>query len=254
MEDLEAQGVVVLRAACTPAACAAGLADVMAGLDQMLLLPLTMAERMREGSAARHFVPVSTALVPAAQAPEHRRDYKLPLSPCIAALLRAALSGEAGAIFHRGLGDDAALCELTAITSEVGACAQDVHSDNIWSASAPRLLTMFVALHDQQDERMGPTRFWPHTHAPRCFPGDIWLPPTAARAEERASVCFDLKAGDAVVFDALAWHCGGANTSECRRTLLSSSFVESGTDPPGAAGRDALRLASLVGAPGGALA
>ena len=37
--------------------------------------------------------------------------------------------------------------------------------------------------HDLLDERMGPTYFWPHTHAPRCFPGEIWLPPTASLAQ-----------------------------------------------------------------------
>ena len=66
------------------------------------------------------------------------------------------------------LGRDAELRELQVIVSEPGAAAQDVHSDSNWGTE--RLVTMFIALHDVLDERMGPTRFWPNTHAPRCFP------------------------------------------------------------------------------------
>ena len=100
-----------------------------------------------------------------------------------------------------------------------------MHSDSNWSADAPRLVTMFVALHDLLDERMGPTFFWPNTHLPRCFPGGVWLPPTASLAAERRSVWYALRAGDAVLMDACTWHRGGANTSETRRSLLAATFV-----------------------------
>ena len=73
---------------------------------------------------------------------------------------------------------------------------------------------------------MGPTRFWPNTHAPRCFPDQIWVPPTASLAAERRSVWYALRAGDAVLMDACTWHRGGANTSGIRRALLAASFVE----------------------------
>ena len=107
------------------------------------------------------------------------------------------------------------------------AAAQDVHSDSNYDADAPRLVTVFVALHDLLDERMGPTRFWPNTHAPRCFPDQIWVPPTASLAAERGSVWYALRAGDAVLMDACTWHRGGANTSGTRRSLLAASFVAS---------------------------
>ena len=137
--------------------------------------------------------------------------------------------------------------------SEPGAASQAVHSDDTWSAhGAPRRVTLFLALHDIDDEAMGPTRFWPETHAPRCFPGrtsssttsslaclpviylsfclfpdERWLPPTEARVAQRPPSCwFALSAGDAVLMDSLTWHCGGANSSGRRRTLLSASFVE----------------------------
>jgi len=210
-DALSRDGVAVTRAVYPEAAgeaCAACLAAGLDGLERMLALPQTMAERMR-GASLRHFVPVWPASA----------------EPCFAAALRAALAGEAGAILVEALGRDAELREVQLIVSEPGAAAQDVHSDSNWSADAPRLVTMFVALHDLLDERMGPTFFWPNTHLPRCFPGGVWLAPTASLAAERRSVWYAQRAGDAVLMDACAWHCGGANTSGTRRTLLAASFV-----------------------------
>ena len=210
LEDaLSREGVAVTRAACpeaASAACAACLASALDGLERKLALPQTMAERMR-GPSLRHFVPVCP-----------------PFAPCYAAALRAALAGEAGALLVAALGRDAELRELQVIVSEPGAAAQDVHSDSNYDADAPRLVTVFVALHDVLDERMGPTRFWPNTHEPRCFPGGVWLPPTSLLAERR-SVWYALRAGDAVLMDACTWHRGGANTSGSRRTLLAATFV-----------------------------
>ena len=214
LEDaLSRDGVAVTRAACpeASAACAECLAAALDGLERKLALPQTMAERMR-GPSLRHFVPVCP-----------------PFAPCFAAALRAALAGEAGALLVAALGRDAELRELQVIVSEPGAAAQDVHSDSNWSADVPRLVTVFVALHDLLDERMGPTYFWPNTHTPRCF-GGKWLPPTASLAAERRSVWYALHAGDAVLMDACTWHRGGANTSGSRRTLLAASFVASDRD------------------------
>ena len=198
-DALSRDGVVVTRAASPEAgsaACAACLASALDGLERKLALPQTMAERMR-GPSLRHFVPVCLASA-AVEEP-------------FATALRAALAGEAGALLVAALGRDAELRELQVIVSEPGAAAQDVHSDSNWSADAPRLVTMFVALHDLLDERMGPTFFWPNTHAPR--EGEIWRPPTASLAAERRSVWYALRAGDAVLMDACTWHRGGANTS-----------------------------------------
>ena len=135
---------------------------------------------------------------------------------------RLSLAGEAGALLVAAVGRDAELRELQVIVSEPGAAAQDVHSDSNYDAAAPRLVTVFVALHDVLDERMGPTRFWPNTHEPRCFPGGVWRPPTSlARGAEirlalraRATRCsWTLARGTA------------AAASGIRRTLLASSFV-----------------------------
>ena len=169
-------------------------------------------------------MPVTSAAV--AQ-PTTRSEFKLSFAPCFAAVLRLSLAGEAGALLVAAVGRDAELRELQVIVSEPGAAAQDVHSDSNYDADAPRLVTVFVALHDLLDERMGPTHFWPHTHEPSGFPSGVWLPPTASLAAERRSVWYALRAGDAVLMDACTWHRGGANTSGTRRTLLAASFVAS---------------------------
>ena len=228
MEELEARGVMVVRgdplAASAIAACHT---ELLESLARMLSLPQTMAERARP-CTHRYMMPVTTThAFTEDEAPIHRRDFKLPFSPCIEAAVRAALSGGAGAVLLQALGGDATLCELTAITSEPGAAAQEMHADSAWSAAPhPRLITAFLALHDVRDERLGPTRFVPETHAPRNHPGGVWVPPSAANAEERgAAVWFELNAGDAVLMDPLTWHYGGANTSESsRRMLLAVSF------------------------------
>ena len=170
-------------------------------------------------------MPVTSAAV--AQ-PTTRSEFQLPFSPCFGTALRAALAGEAGALLVAAVGRDAELREVQVIVSEPGAAAQDVHSDSNYSEASSRLVTMFVALHDVLDERMGPTHFWPNTHKPRCFPGGVWFPPTASLAAERRSVWYALRAGDAVLMDACTWHRGGANTSGTRRTLLAASFIASG--------------------------
>ena len=232
MEDaLSRDGVAVTRAACpeaASAACAACLASAFDGLERKLALPQTMAERMR-GPSLRHFVPVCTTA--SVEEPTSRNEFRMPFAPPFAAALRAALAGEAGVILVEALGRDAELRELQVIVSEPGAAAQDVHSDSSWGAS--RVITAFVALHDLLDERMGPTFFWPNTHAPRCFPpGGAWLAPTASLAAERRSVWYALRAGDAVLMDACTWHRGGANTSGSRRSLLAASFVAAAADGP----------------------
>ena len=246
LEDaLSRDGVAVPRAAypeAAAAACAACLAAGLDGLERKLALPQTMAERMR-GASLRHFVPICTTVSAAvSESATTRSEFRMPFLPCFAAALRAALAGEAGAILVSALGRDAELRELQVIVSEPGAPAQDVHSDGNWGAS--RLVTMFIALHDVLDERMGPTRFWPNTHAPHCFPGEIWLPPTASLAANLRSVWYALHAGDAVLMDACTWHRGGANTSGTRRSLLAASFVAS--DRATAAGEGVPRLGDFV--------
>jgi len=252
-EQLNASGVYHTPAAACPApACADCLAEVLESLERMLSLPGRSYD-------SRHFqrfpMPLlmgSAAAAVAQQEPTHQRDFVPHVSPGVEAVLRATLAGPAGAILAAALGRGAELCELTVITSDPGATEQGLHADACWTETAPRLITMFLALHDILDEELGPTRFCPATHTPSCFPDDTWQPPpdpssrTDPRAAEKLAqtppTWFGLHAGDAVLMDSTTWHQGGANTSaDCRRTLLCISFVEpqhgggggGGGGPPG---------------------
>ena len=171
-----------------------------------------------------------------AQEPQHQSDFVPPFCSTVEAAVRAALTGNAGDILIAALGRDAELCELTTITSDPGTPGQYLHADACWSVAAPRLITVFLALHDIVDEALGPTRYCLNTHAPHCFHDGEWLAPpddysrldprAGERLAESPPTWFALEAGDAVLMDSTAWHCGGANTSKSRRTLMAISFVE----------------------------
>lgn len=216
--ELLARGVCVQRAACERRVCEACLAEVRRGLDRMEALPGPPA------FGGRHFMKVSTGKTSVPE-PTHRSSFALPFSPAVEAVFRACLSGAVGAILVATLGRDATLREFTAITAMPSASAQEMHSDGMWSATGPRVVTVFLALHDIVEEAMAPTRFCPETHVPRCFPGERWLPPSDPQAEAPQPVWFALHAGDAVLMEQTCWHCGGANTSDAQRTLLSFTFV-----------------------------
>ena len=187
-----------------------------------------MAELSRP--TGRVFLPYATSLgFAVAREPQHRSEVMLPISPVIDSTLRSLLSGAIGQCLLSALGRDAELCGLIGITSEPGAAAQSVHADASYSALAPRMITSFVVLHDILDVARGPTLFYPETHAPCCFPDERWQAPAGANVAEREATCTwfgPLHAGDAVLMDACLWHCGGASTSELRRTLLSFTFAE----------------------------
>ena len=42
-----------------------------------------------------------------------------------------------------------------------------------------------------------------------------------------------MRAGDIALMSSGLWHCGGANISGCRRTLLVASFARTGEHPAG---------------------
>ena len=237
--DLDSSGVCVVRSSGAEMvdACRACHAGVIESLDRMLSLPGTLG-----APSDRHFLPFATCRGDGgAPPPTHQRDFLLPFSPWVEEVLQIALRGtEAGAILVQALGRDAELDGLQAITSEPGTAAQDLHSDAAWGT--PRTVTVFLALHDILDETMGPTRFVPETHEPRCFPGRRWMPPPRVGGDlgERRTAWFALRTGDAVLMDSLTWHGAGANRGEQRRTLLAASFVNRSSEgrlpaqrPPG---------------------
>lgn len=231
--ELNKMGVYVVRGACSKAACDACLSAVNSSLEEMLALPGKSYDN-------RHFLRFSSftgaSTNAAAPPPTHQRDFAPSLSPPVDAALRSIIGGLAGDVLSAALGPHAALHELTAITSEPGATEQPLHADACWSAGAPRLVTVFLALHDVLDKSMGPTRFCPFTHSPSCFPGGVWLPPpdaysrphphAAQKLAENPPAWYGLRRGDAVLMDSTSWHGGGGNSSGRNRSILSFSFVE----------------------------
>ena len=189
---------------------------------------MTMAER-RRGNTHRVFLPVDhnrSAGASGRATATSRYDFKLPMSPALRGILDIILSGRVGDAIAERIGEDSALTGLLFIISENGAASQDVHSDGNWGADIPKVITMFFAPADIQDENMGPTRFFPATHAPSCFDGGEWLPPTSDLLVGREEVWIPLKAGDTVMMESTLYHAGGANTSEKKRVLLSFSFTQ----------------------------
>jgi hypothetical protein len=247
-DEFIARGVAVQRGACPPSVCELCLTELRASLERIYLkLP---------GPAAyggRHIVGIKDKVPPD---PTHRSGFLLHFSPAVEAVVRGITSGPAGATLVRVLGANAELCECTVIDAEPGATAQDLHSDGDWSATAPRLITLFIALHDVLDEANGATHYVPETHAPRCFPGGVWQPPpggswrpppaaeepnaeaadSSAAAAARAPVWFALRAGDCVLMEQTCWHFGGANTLASSRTILCASFVQASASGDGGGG------------------
>lgn len=222
MEELNLDGVTVQRGVC-----GGHLIESCRGFfDENLEKYLALPGPMSAANEMRHFVQFSTSreLSPK-QHFSHRSQFVLPIAGTCEAVLKTVLSGTCGTILSNILGDDAELCGLLSITSRPGCPAQSMHSDGMWSESSPRLITMFLAVHNILDEAQGPTLFITQTHRPDCFAGERWLPPTDELVSQRDPIWFKLKAGDIVLMDQTTWHCGGANTSDQMRTLLSFSFV-----------------------------
>jgi len=220
-------GFCVIRNACDKNICSGGYDEVIGGLERMLSLP--------GAPSLRYFQPVSIS--PIKRPAEHRSGHKLFFSKTLRAVVTSLLNGEAGAILCETLGKEAELLEFTMITSEPGASAQDVHSDGCWNEDAPRIVTMFMAMHDILDEKMGPTRFWPGTHL-------NWKAATKENVKMSEGKWFALKAGDAIIMDQLTWHCGGENSSNERRTLFSITFMESKDE--GNSYNDTLRIKDFI--------
>ena len=123
------------------------------------------------------------------------------------------------------MGDDACLCELSALISDPGALAQPIHHDTSFCEAPPRV-SLLIALQDVEED-MGPTIFFPQTNTPE------WHIKYLMRGEELEELFCEsqhvrgrLKAGDAVLYDTTVLHCASENKSTARRTLFTLSAQE----------------------------
>ena len=123
-----------------------------------------------------------------------------------------------GILFHRLFnGADAEFHELSSLISDLGANAQPIHPDSVFTALAP-LYTIFIALQDICQE-MGPTIFLPKTNSQECHT----LHKNASTKDEFLGRCeyrqSTLKKGDCCIMDSRTLHSGDANFKG-RRVLL----------------------------------
>lgn len=155
----------------------------------------------------------------------NRYDLLLPLDALVLSTIRTVLFSIEPAM-RELVGEDAYLCELSALVSDPGAVAQPVHHDTTFDGKPPRV-SLLVALQDV-DGDMGPTLFFPKTNTPE------WHMQYLMRGEELEELLGSsqhcagtLRSGDAVLYDTDLLHCAsGAENSTRRRMLLTLSAQE----------------------------
>jgi hypothetical protein len=128
--------------------------------------------------------------------------------------------------------EDAVLVELSVLATEKGADRQVLHPDVAYDAPHETLYSVFIALQDVTQD-MGPTLFVLNSHDKQTHDQ---LPKTKWTEKEfdilRTKTCAEalLKKGDAVLYNARAFHQGGENTRG-RRALLTLTFLKPPVPP-----------------------
>merc|ERR1712107_213064 len=178
-----------------------------------------------------------------------------------------------GSLLQEAVKGNARVVELAAISSDGGAVAQPVHADTMHGVTrflqsdiqlpefeeyceededddigkivqavatdTAMIYTALVALQDIEPD-MGPTQVWPGTNTVEHH-ATLWGTHIAGKLSvEDADKAFGiahkkmtLKRGDLVLYDSLTMHCGGANCSEKRRSVLCVSVMGLGIRPDG---------------------
>ena len=153
--------------------------------------------------------------------PKLRHDLPVDIVGVFEEAFLEALFGIGSLLAHL-LGHEAELVEFSSMTSMPCAPRQDVHSDTRHIEGSAEMYSVFIAAGDIH-ESMGPLNFWPQTHT------ENWA--EYLDMDHRCQMV--AKAGDAVIMNSQLLHCGGANTSFRRRTVLYFSFQGKGNPPVG---------------------
>ena len=189
----------------------------------------------------------------------HRRDLPLTLTPVVASALKAMVTSLAPAL-EALLGDDPELFELAAIAADDGAPPQPIHADlrptgwlqsanastdidDAMAAAAVPSASVYVAVQDVLDPKMGPTLFLRRTHTAEAHTalygegGDADGSGAAsggAGGGARASLLRQSRrvlglvpAGGGALFDQRLLHAGTANSAG-RRSRLSCESATGG--------------------------
>ena len=128
--------------------------------------------------------------------------------------------------------EDAVLVELSVLATEKGADRQVLHPDVAYDAPHETLYSVFIALQDVTQD-MGPTLFVLNSHDKQThdqLPKTKWTEKEFDVLRTKRAVEALLKKGDAVLYNARAFHQGGENTSG-RRALLTLTFLKPPVPP-----------------------
>ena len=128
--------------------------------------------------------------------------------------------------------EDAVLVELSVLATEKGADRQVLHPDVAYDAPHETLYSVFIALQDVTQD-MGPTLFVLNSHDRQThdqLPKTKWTEKEFDVLRTKRAVEALLKKGDAVLYNARAFHQGGENTSG-RRALLTLTFLKPPVPP-----------------------
>mgnify|MGYP006085619657 CR=1 FL=1 len=128
--------------------------------------------------------------------------------------------------------EDAVLVELSVLATEKGADRQVLHPDVAYDAPHETLYSVFIALQDVTQD-MGPTLFVLNSHDKQThdqLPKTKWTEKEFDVLRTKQAVEALLKKGDAVLYNARAFHQGGENTSG-RRALLTLTFLKPPVPP-----------------------
>jgi len=100
------------------------------------------------------------------------------------------------------------------------------------------IFTSLIALQDIEPE-MGPTHVWPNTNTVEHH-ATLWGHAADKLSVDAADKAFGvehkkmtLRKGDLVLYDSRTMHCGGANISENRRSVMAISIMGQGIRPDG---------------------
>ena len=120
------------------------------------------------------------------------------------------------------------LVELSVLATEKGADRQVLHPDVAYDAPHETLYSVFIALQDVTQD-MGPTLFVLNSHDKQThdqLPKTKWTEKEFDVLRTKRAVEALLKKGDAVLYNARAFHQGGENTSgraRCWRHVSKTS-------------------------------
>ena len=236
-ERVRTEGVALVPGCLSSAACGALLDAVLAARDASVAAVAGGARPEDHLSSVLGATETGDATDPPV-----RFDVRLPLEGPVEDAARALLArGALSDAFHDLVGDDGELWELAALVSEPGAPPQAAHADTVWD-DAPCLYTAFVALQ-AISAPMGPTRFFPGSHASADAQDALDVDSVAVLSDLAAASRVALLApGQAALYDGRLVHCGGAN-SEATRALFYVTFRHPAADADDLGNADAHSIA-----------